>query len=208
MRRSNADPCAMAVLCLIAAIGCALADWIAVAQGSRLLEYVTKPAALGFLLLYAALGADASWFLIAALTLSLLGDVYLLLPDELFSAGLAVFLFAHLAYVADFHATVLARAVWFVIVAGASLPLALRIMRGVEETVLRVGVGVYMAAISLMVASAIATGDLLATAGALFFFASDALIAVNRFVSPFASARLAVIVTYHVGQLMLVVSLR
>ena len=198
----------MAALCLIAAIACAVADWIAVAQGSRLLEYVTKPAALGFLLLYAALGADASWYLIAALALSLLGDVYLMLPDELFPAGLAMFLLAHLAYVADFDATPLARTVWFVIVAGASVPLALRVMRGIKEPPLRFGVGVYMSAISLMVASAIASGDLLATAGALLFFASDSMIALNRFVTPFASARLAVIVTYHLGQLLLVIALR
>jgi uncharacterized membrane protein YhhN len=208
MRRRDADLHAMAALCLIAAIGCAVADWIAAAQGSRLLEYVTKPAALAFLLLYAALGTDASWYLLAALTLSLLGDVYLMLPDELFPAGLVAFLLAHLAYVADFDATPLARVVWFVIVAGASLPLALRIMRAIKELPLRIGVCVYMAAISLMVASAIASGNLLATSGALLFFASDALIAVNRFVSPFASARLAVIVTYHLGQLLLVIALR
>ena len=50
-------------------------------------------------------------------------------------------------------------AIWFVIVAGASIPLALRIIRGVRELPLRIGVGVYMAVISLMVASAIASGD-------------------------------------------------
>ena len=49
---------------------------------------------------------------------------------------------------------------------------------------------------------------MIATAGALFFFASDALIAVNRFVAPFASARVAVIVTYHIGQVLLVIALR
>jgi len=198
----------LAEICLIAAVVSALVDWVAVARKQRLLEYVAKPAALGFLLLYANLGADPSWFLIAALTLSLLGDVYLMLPDELFPAGLAVFLLAHVAYIADFDATPLARAIWFAIVVGASLPLALRIIRGVNAPPLRVAVGVYMGVISLMVASAIASGDLLATAGALIFFASDALIALDRFVARFATARLAVAVTYHVGQLLLVVALR
>lgn len=195
-------------LCLIAAIVCALVDWVAVAQQRRLLEYVAKPATLGFLLLYAALGPQASWYLLAALTLSLLGDVYLMLPDELFPAGLFAFLLAHLAYVADFDATPTARMVWFVIVAAASAFLALRIIRAVAEPPLRIAVGVYMAVISLMVASAIASGGMIATIGALFFFASDALIAVNRFVAPFGSARVAVIVTYHVGQILLVLALR
>jgi uncharacterized membrane protein YhhN len=65
-----------------------------------------------------------------------------------------------------------------------------------------------MAVISLMVGSAIGAGGMVAVIGALFFFASDALIAVNRFVSPFASARVAVIVTYHIGQVLLVLGLR
>jgi uncharacterized membrane protein YhhN len=112
------------------------------------------------------------------------------------------------AYIADFDATPLSRGIWFVIVLGASIPLALRIIRGVQAPPLRIAVGVYMSVISLMVASAIASGDMLATAGALIFFASDALIAVDRFVAPFASARLAVVVTYHVGQLLLVLALR
>jgi uncharacterized membrane protein YhhN len=198
----------VAALCLIAALVCAAIDWIAVAQERRLLEYLAKPAALGFLLLYAALGSHVSWFLISALTLSLLGDVYLMLPDQLFPAGLAAFLLAHLAYVGAFDATLLARSVWFVVVAAASLPLALRILRAVPEIPLRIGVGVYMAAISLMVASALGAGLLAAIVGALFFFVSDALIALNRFVTPFASARLAVIVTYHIGQLLLVIALR
>jgi uncharacterized membrane protein YhhN len=198
----------VAALCLIAALVCAGIDWIAVAQERRLLEYLAKPATLGFLLLYAALGPHVSWFLISALTLSLLGDVYLMLPDQLFPAGLAAFLLAHLAYVGAFDATLLARSVWFVVVVAASLPLALRIIRAVPGIPLRVGVGVYMAAISLMVASAIGAGLLAAIVGALLFFVSDALIALNRFVTPFASARLAIIVTYHLGQLLLVVALR
>ena len=197
-----------APLCLIAAIACALVDWVAVARKQRPLEHLAKPAALGFLLLFAALGSEASWYLIAALTLSLLGDVYLMLQDELFPAGLAMFLLAHVAYIADFDATPLSRGIWFAIVLGASIPLALRIIRGVQKPPLRIAVGVYMSVISLMAASAIASGDMLATAGALIFFASDALIAVDRFVAPFASARLAVAVTYHVGQLLLVLALR
>lgn len=208
LHRSGGYEVCVAALCLIAALICAGADWVAVARERRLLEYVAKPATLGFLLLYAGLGPHVSWCLLAALTLSLLGDVYLMLPDQLFPAGIGAFLLAHLAYSADFDATPLARGIWFVVVAAASLPLALRIIRGVPEVPLRVGIGLYMAAISFMVASAIGSGALLATVGALLFFVSDALIALNRFVTPFASAPLAVIVTYHLGQLLLVVALR
>lgn len=198
----------MAALCLIAAIAFAILDWIAVAQENQPLEYLAKPAALAFLILYAALGPATSWALLAALVLSLLGDVYLMLPDALFPAGLLAFLLGHLAYIAAFHAAPVTRLIWFVIVAGASLLLALRILRSVREPPLRIGVGVYMAAICLMVASAIASGSLTASIGALLFFASDAMIALRRFVTRFNGDQLAVIVTYHLGQLLLVLALR
>jgi len=198
----------MAALCLIAAIAFAILDWIAVAQENQPLEYLAKPAALAFLILYAALGPATSWALLAALVLSLLGDVYLMLPDALFPAGLLAFLLGHLAYIAAFHAAPVTRLIWFVIVAGASLPLALRILRAVRGPPLRIGVGVYMAVISLMVASAIASGSLTASIGALLFFASDAMIALRRFVTRFNGDQLAVIVTYHLGQLLLVLALR
>jgi alkenylglycerophosphocholine/alkenylglycerophosphoethanolamine hydrolase len=65
----------------------------------------------------------------------------------------------------------------------------------------------YLLVISAMVASAIGSGDAWAMAGALLFFASDGTLAWNKFVSPFKGGRLAVIVTYHLGQLGLVLSL-
>jgi uncharacterized membrane protein YhhN len=198
----------MATLCLIAAIAFAIADWFAVAEDNQTLEYLAKPATLAFLLLFAALGPAASWPLLAALVLSLLGDVYLMLPDVLFPAGLLAFLLGHVAYVIAFDASPTARLIWFVIVAAASVPLALRILRAVREPPLRLGVGVYMAVISLMVASAIASGSLVATTGALLFFASDAMIAIRRFVTRFNGDQVAVIVTYHLGQLLLVIALR
>jgi uncharacterized membrane protein YhhN len=68
-------------------------------------------------------------------------------------------------------------------------------------------VAVYMIVISTMVAAALATGVALAAAGALLFFASDTLIAWNRFVGAKAWAPLAIMVTYHLGQAGLVVSL-
>jgi uncharacterized membrane protein YhhN len=64
-----------------------------------------------------------------------------------------------------------------------------------------------MGVISLMVASAIGTGHLLAVAGAASFYASDALIAWNRFVRGTAHAGVAIMVTYHLAQMGLVLSL-
>ena len=48
---------------------------------------------------------------------------------------------------------------------------------------------------------------MLAGVGAALFVASDAMIAWNRFVAPFRAADLGIMVTYHLGQAGLVLSL-
>jgi len=64
-----------------------------------------------------------------------------------------------------------------------------------------------MAVISAMLATALATGNVLAAAGAVLFVASDSMIAWDRFVRRFAWAPVAIMVTYHLGQAGLVASL-
>ncbi|HEU4480589.1 MAG TPA: lysoplasmalogenase, partial [Actinomycetota bacterium] len=204
-------------LALLAAAGMfALLDWLAVARERKPLEYVAKPAALLCLVGVAATldPADPTrrgWF-VAALALSLVGDVFLMLPRDAFVAGLASFLLAHLAYIVGFHF----EGGSGVAVAGAALvllvPIALlgRVILGAvrERSPSLLGpVTAYMAVIGFMVAKALADGDPVAASGALLFFASDALIAWNRFVRPFPRARLAIMVTYHLGQAGLVLSL-
>ena len=58
-----------------------------------------------------------------------------------------------------------------------------------------------------MLATALATGNVVAGAGAVLFVASDSMIAWDRFVRPFAWAPVAIMVTYHLGQAGLVASL-
>ena len=72
----------MAILSLLAFLAFALANWAAVSEDAKTAEYVAKPAALAALLIYAATGSNPSLWLVAALVLSLLGDVYLMLPAE------------------------------------------------------------------------------------------------------------------------------
>ncbi len=198
----------MATLSFLAFVILAVVDWVAVAREQRELEYAAKPAALVALLVYATTGADPSGWLIAALALSLLGDVYLMLPANLFAAGLGAFLLAHLSYIAAFHAPPTARLIWLAVVVGVSSPVSFRIVRSMEDPGLKPAVLAYLVAISLMVASAFASGSAVAAAGAVLFFVSDGIIAWDRFVQKLSSARLAIIVTYHVGQLLLVLALR
>jgi len=86
----------------------AVCDWIAVSPGvvARRAEYVLKPATMVALIgvaLALTPERDAQRVLfVIGLGLSLAGDVFLMLPADLFLAGLASFLLAHLAYLAGF----------------------------------------------------------------------------------------------------------
>ena len=198
----------MSMWCLLVFGFAAVIDWVAVGQGRTAVEYVAKPAALAALIGYAATAVHPSAGLVIALLLSLLGDVYLMLPGDLFAAGLGAFLLAHVAYIAEFDATWIARLLWWVVVLGAAFPLARCVLRSIDDPTLRPAVGIYLAVIALMVASAVASGSGIAAAGALSFFVSDGIIAWDRFVHRLSWARPAIMVTYHLGQLALVVALR
>jgi alkenylglycerophosphocholine/alkenylglycerophosphoethanolamine hydrolase len=196
-------------LMLLALFGVtAIVDWVAVGTGRRTLEWIAKPAALALLLLYAAANPEVSWWVLAALAFSLLGDVYLMLPADLFLAGLGAFLIGHLAYIAAFDVSTVERLLWLLGVLAVLSPVTIRIVRSIPETPLRGAVVAYIAVIALMVGSAIASGSPWAIAGAVLFAGSDAMIAWNRFVRKFSAARLAIIITYHLGQLGLVWGLR
>src|SRR3954462_3087488 len=91
-------------LAAVAAAG----DWLAVHRAQKRLEYLCKPLTIAFLIGVAAtVDVDHSavrvWF-IAALALSMLGDVFLMLPKDVFVPGLVSFLLAHLAFIAGLWA--------------------------------------------------------------------------------------------------------
>jgi uncharacterized membrane protein YhhN len=198
----------METAALVAFVSFAALDWFAVGSSNRRVEYVAKPAALAALIVYAASATSVSPLLIAALCFGLLGDVYLMLPVDLFVPGLAAFLVGHLAYIAAFDATLGWRLLWFVVVVAVTFPIARRIIGAVQEAQLRFAVVVYLGVISFMAASAIASGRPAAALGAVLFVTSDALIAWDRFVAPLSWGRMAIIVTYHLGQFGLAHALR
>jgi uncharacterized membrane protein YhhN len=216
----------------------ALADWTAVSRramdpasaGARRAEYVAKPLTMLVLIAVGLAIADAhrhaSAYLVVAmvvaLVLSLIGDVFLMLPedspsaDRNFVAGLGAFLLAHVAYIAAFvrlHAHA-GYAISFVltglVLAGAmfaTVGLPVRRAAAEEDPALAVPVLAYVGVISLMVVAAWWTGDLRIIPGALLFAVSDAMIGWTRFVRKDWELDVPIIVTYHLAQILLVLGL-
>lgn len=207
-----------------------LIDWVAVGRGQKRLEYLFKPATLVAVLAGAWLltrGPHDDWqarFFLPGLAFSLAGDVFLMLPGErFFLPGLVAFLLGHLCYVAGLNPTLPpghgpALAV-LAVVAGIGVTLYRPIAAGLRrrgQTALLLPVAIYSTVLGLMLFSAWATlfrpgwtplRRGLVVVGASLFFASDTMLAWDRFVTSSPSARLRVMVTYHLGQMALAASI-
>jgi uncharacterized membrane protein YhhN len=154
--------------------------------------------------------------------LSLAGDILLLISSERrwFLFGLAAFLLAHIAYVlglnsppAPFSGITFGVALMVML---SALPLVRRILLSMAQKQLRrliFPVRVYATVISLTLFSALMTlfrtdwlsaPAYLVSAGVVLLVTSDMLLAWNKFVSPVRRGRLALMVTYHLGQLALI----
>jgi uncharacterized membrane protein YhhN len=206
---------ALATTLLVAAGLAAVGNWISVARGAQTGIYVFKPLTLA-LLIGSAVTLDPStagsmrvWFVIA-LVLSLLGDVFLMLPSDAFVAGLGSFLLAHVAYVVGMNQGTQGRWWWAVPVAALVGVLGTRLVAGLRRRGHReliVPVVAYVLTIAVMVTSALASGNAVAAVGALLFMTSDAFIGEDRFVKSRSWQPVTIIVTYHLAQALLVVSL-
>lgn len=201
---------------LAATLVSALIDWTAVWFRDQPRRYVFKPLTL-LLLIGVALTLDPAdpgvrTLFVIALVLSLAGDILLMVPGDQFVLGLGAFLLAHLAYVVGLVMAgvgLVGLGTGLVVVVVSGIVVGQRIVAGARRTepVLVSPVIAYMAVISAMVVCAFGTGMAVAIAGALLFYASDALIGWGRFVQAHPRGDLAVMVTYHLGQVLLVLSL-
>jgi len=207
---------APAAFFLVLTAAAMVVDWVAVGLSRRRLEYVAKPAVMVGLIAVALTlrpvsSAEQAWFVVA-LVLGLASDVFLMLPRDMFLAGLVAALVEHLAYIAgfrtrDFQMTLFLVAVLIAVLSViVFLPPIVRALRASLPQLVW-PVLAYVAVFVVMVASAGGTGSLVALAGALLFFYSDAILAWNRFVKPLPMGRIVNIVPYHLGVALLVLSL-
>ena len=148
--------------------------------------------------------------LLAGLALSLAGDC-LLMFEGFFIPGLATFLAAHVCYIALFKQGLPwfpRRAALFATLATGAAMYAF-LFPGLGP-VLKVAVAAYVIVIALMAAQAIGRAvvlrdraSILVAAGAVFFMASDSLLATNRFALPLPLAQLWVLATYYAAQILI-----
>jgi uncharacterized membrane protein YhhN len=152
------------------------------------------------------------WLFVAALALGLASDVFLMLPRDLFLAGLVAALLEHVFYIGGFRVRAFDLP-WFaaaLVIALASvavfLPPIVRALRAGHPRLVT-PVFIYVAVFVVMVANAGGARTLVGLVGALLFFYSDAILAWNRFVRPLRFGRVVNLVPYHLGQVLLVLSL-
>lgn len=193
----------------------AVIDWYAVARGDRRTETWAKPATLVGLVLTAvvlgAAGTSAGLWLLLGLLLGLAGDVLLLDDsDTRFRLGLAAFLLGHLAFVVSFTRLGLDPPHWQWVAWVVLFGCLVTTRQVVPATFLRGGqalalpVAFYTVVIGAMVILAFDTGKPLIATGAAVFAVSDSILALDRFVRPRPWAPVAVMVTYHLGQALIV----
>lgn len=164
-------------------------------------------------LLGAAESRHGRW-LLAAFLLSWVGDALLLSTrSRVFLGGLAAFLAAHLAFAVAFLGLPLdlSALVGAIAVMGVSGVLLMRWLWPHLKAFYRVAVAAYVAALVVMVASAIAAtgagGDWRYAVGALAFAVSDVAVARNRFVAPGPMNKAWGLPLYYAAQLAFALSL-
>ena len=202
----------------------AIGDWVAVAKNWRAAEYFLKPAVMVVILVWLGwMGGFSGWMTWFALGIlfSLVGDVILMLPRLNFLFALAAFFIAHVAYTIGFNPSLpplnLASLALAIMVALPAITIYLRVASGLRRSG-KTGPFLlsqaYTVAISLMTFSALLTllrnewqpgPALLVSAGALLFFLSDAILTLNKFVAPIKQGRVLNTVTYHLGQILIVI---
>ncbi|MBE7440823.1 MAG: lysoplasmalogenase [Spirochaetales bacterium] len=153
---------------------------------------------------------DEERLIFLGLMAGLMGDVLLTFP-RYFTAGLGAFLLGHISYIVAFyeasiHWVWLSFLIPWVIVMSVVLIRSL-MQQGRAWMSLPVFVYVLVSAAMILLAAG-QDGDragLLLPAALLFGF-SDAVLAINRFVKPFALAQVIILITYYLAQALIAVS--
>lgn len=186
--------------------------------GNDVLTWYLKPLLLPFLF-YAVVKTESfetkKW-LLSALFLSWIGDCILLFSDKgelYFIFGLVAFLIAHILFIVLFtkqksenkHFKNVLFWIGFMAVIGYLVSMLSILLPTLGD--LKIPVCIYALTISIMLKMAIKgalswknNSKYLVLVGAIFFVASDSILALNKFHSPIASASYSIMITYLMAQ--------
>lgn len=183
------------------------------------LHYVFKPLTtmLVWAMVWRAGTSPYRKAILAALLLSLFGDVFLMLPMKFgFELGLASFLIAHLFFLRAFtrDAPLFGKRLPLILLLALSLANLLVLWPGVGKG-LQIPVVAYMLCLVAMTAQAVSRGlslgtqdGKLAAAGGIAFLISDTTLAYNKFHAPVPASALLVLGTYYAALYLIALSVK
>jgi len=210
-------------LLFIATLALCVLEWVAVFMGWKVARYVTKPAPMVALIFWFTFEGQwlgpLMWFG-AALVLSLVGDVFLLLEKRFFMPGLAMFLLAHICFIIGFTdlslpLTWVSLVVLVAVAVAAFLDLrpVIRALGKDEESKAMVRpVALYGSFLALMVISALLNfqrpewhlaPSIITAVGALLFGVSDSILARVKFMNAGRLAHTLEMVAYLSAQVLI-----
>jgi len=200
-------------LVLISAIFCIRAKY----NKSQNQLLIFKPLTILLIILIAiifpAIELNYKIFIVAGLLFSLLGDIFLIFPEQHFKRGLIAFLFGHICYIIAFIVSTKIQFTYWIF-----LPIAVGAIIYLQYIIPYSGktkfpIIIYIVIITIMgwlaierLNSAPTLRTFLAAIGAVLFMISDAVLALNKFKKPFFSAEFIILTTYYIAQWCLAVS--
>jgi len=199
------------ILTILAILSALIHIW-AEYQGPDVLIYIFKPLTMLFIVLIAVLAKKPpsrryKVAIIAGLLFSMLGDTFLMLPIDLFIAGLVSFLIAQVIYTYAFHAGRAWRFKFLAMLPFVAYGVLIYLILSPGLNDLAIPVAAYILVIMTMAWQAWDQWDqvrrrwaVFAFIGALLFVTSDSILALNRFGEPFTAARALTLSTYYAAQ--------
>jgi uncharacterized membrane protein YhhN len=199
------------ILTILAIISASIHIW-GEYQGPDFLIYIFKPLTMVLIISIALLAkkppsSKYKYAIIAGLLFSMAGDIFLMLPVDLFIVGLVSFLIAQLIYTYAFRSGRPFRFKFIAILPFLIFGVLIFVILLPGLNGMAVPVAAYILVIMTMAWQAWDQWDekrarwaLLAFIGALLFVVSDSLLAVNKFGEPFAAARALTLTTYYSAQ--------
>lgn len=221
---------------LLITIVFAIFEWIGEAKEKSWVIYFSKPMVIISLLIWIfttinlpqllnSTGRNRLVWFVVGLFFCLLGDIFLMLPSKFFMPGLLAFLLCHIFYIIGIgpifpkENDIVPALLLIILIGIVSLFVFRKLIRGLSLKKLdymRLPVLLYSIIISVMLYAATITlldndwnyqNAFMVSTGALAFYFSDILNAWVRFVSDISAGRLKIMMTYHIGQILLVMGM-